>query len=61
MSQSQLINELKMIKHESLFADVIRNEPKGSIQMISEQIKDNRCLCIEIIGEKLVCVIEGLV
>lgn len=57
---TQLINDLKEIKHNSLFADVIRQRPLESIPMIKDQIKDNRLLVVEIIGENIVCLIENM-
>jgi hypothetical protein len=60
MSKEQLIKELSQVKHESLFADVVRENPEQSISMIKEQAKDHRLKLCEIIGEKLVIIIENI-
>lgn len=60
MSHQELLQELENVKHDSLFAECIRLDPKGAMPMIVDQIKDNRVVVCEIIGEKLVTVIEQL-
>ncbi len=60
MSKQELLQELENVKHDSLFAECIKSNPASSIDMIRDQIKDNRVLCVEIIGESLVTVIEQL-
>jgi nitrogen regulatory protein PII-like uncharacterized protein len=60
MSQQQIEQELRQIKHESFFAECVRRNPKESIQMIKDQAKDNRVVVVSIIGEKLVSVIEQM-
>lgn len=60
MSLSELHQELKAVTHPSLIAIVIRENPKESIPMISQQIKDNRPVMCNIIGERLVAAIEKL-
>lgn len=60
MNQLELSNQLSQIKHPSLFAEIVRENPVQAIPMIKDQIKDNRLALVEIIGERLVVVIEKL-
>jgi hypothetical protein len=61
MSYQDLENELRQIKHESMFAQVVRENPKEGIKMIRDQINDqNRVRVVSIIGERLVTVIEAI-
>lgn len=60
MSRQELLQELENVKHDSLFAECIRLDPKGAMPMIIDQIKDNEPLCRVIIGSKLVDVIKSL-
>jgi hypothetical protein len=59
---TDLTTQLQSITHPGLFAEVIRKEvkdkPEETLKMIASQIKDNRVLLCEIIGENLVCLIE---
>lgn len=61
---TELTTRLQSITHPSLFADVIRKEvkdkPEETLKMIREQVKDNRLLMCEIVGESLVCLIEKM-
>lgn len=52
--------ELKKIKHKSFFADCVRQNPVEAIPMIKDQIKDHRVKVCEIIGERLVTIVENL-
>lgn len=44
---------LASLKSQSVFAEAIRMNPAGSIQMILDQYQDNPTLVTSIIGEKL--------
>jgi hypothetical protein len=61
---TELTTQLQSITHPGLFADVIRKEvkdkPEETLKMIREQLKDNRLLVSEIIGDNLVTVIETM-
>jgi hypothetical protein len=61
---TDLTTQLQSITHPGLFAEVIRKEvkdkPEETLKMIREQLKDNRLLVSEIIGDNLVTVIEKM-
>lgn len=61
---TEIINELKQVKHEGIFGATIRDNaekaPKEAIKMILDQLKDNRVLTMEIVGKRLVTLIESL-
>jgi hypothetical protein len=61
---TELINDLRSIQHESVFAMTIRAEierhPDAVIKMILDQINDNSELCELMIGKETVAKIKSL-
>ena len=58
----ELTQALQSLPGESVFVQAIREEAAtnldGVVQMIKDQLKDNRTLVIDIIGETAVTLIE---
>ena len=55
-----IVDQLSINEHQSVFADAIRMNPAGSVQMIYDQSQDNRPLVVEIVGEEVLLMIEKL-
>lgn len=62
--QMKLIDMIACCNDKSLFAqicvDQVHEKPKDVINMIADQIKDNRLLVIDMFGKNVVTIIEQL-
>lgn len=49
------------ITHSSIFADAVKKGPLPEVvKMIQDQLKDNRVMVVEIVGERMVTLIDKL-